>query len=96
MYIKAPQVMQVLHDFLRVVFGQRDSAPGQQAGGGRGGRGGQQQPHWESDQRPVLRGELVELDALCEAAIERAGNAMTRLHLRDIRMEIERILDGDE
>ena len=70
--------------------------PGQQAGGGRGGRGGQQQPHWESDQRPVLRGELVELDALCEAAIERAGDAMTRLHLRDIRMEIERILDGDE
>ena len=84
--------------FLETVERQLNPPPPGQAGGGRGGRGGfgQQQPHWESDQRPVLRGELMELDALCEAAIERAGNAMTRLHLQDIRMEIERILDGDE
>ena len=25
MHVKAPQVMQMFHDFLRVVFGQRDS-----------------------------------------------------------------------
>ncbi|MEE8147636.1 MAG: zinc-dependent metalloprotease, partial [Longimicrobiales bacterium] len=72
-------------------------AAGEGGGGGRrGGFGQAQQPRWESDQRPVLRGELLELDALCEAAVERAGDAMTRLHLRDIRMEIERILKGDE
>ncbi len=82
--------------FLETVERQLNPPPAGEAGGGRRGRGGQQQPHWESDQRPVLRGELVELDALCEAAIERAGDAMTRLHLRDLRMEIERILDGDE
>ncbi len=82
--------------FLETVERQLNPPAAGQGGGGRGGRGGgRQQPRWESDQRPVLRGELLELDALCEAAIERAGDAMTRLHLRDIRMEIERILEGD-
>jgi Met-zincin/Domain of unknown function (DUF5117)/Domain of unknown function (DUF5118) len=84
--------------FLETVERQLNPPPPGEASGGPGRRGGfgQQQPRWESDQRPVLRGELVKLDALAEAAIERAGNAMTRLHLRDIRMEIERILDGED
>ena len=84
--------------FLETVERQLNPPPPGEASGRPGRRGGfgQQQPRWESDQRPVLRGELVKLDALAEAAIERAGNAMTRLHLRDIRMEIERILDGDD
>ena len=49
-------------------------------------------PTYASDARPILRGELSELDAAVEQAIGRAGDSMTRLHLRDVRMEIERIL----
>jgi hypothetical protein len=48
------------------------------------------------DARAVLRGELVELDRAAQSAIARTGDAMTRLHLRDVRMEIERILDPRE
>ena len=47
------------------------------------------------DARAVLRGELVELDRAVAAAIGRTGNAMTRLHLRDVRMEIDKILNPD-
>ncbi|HUH12268.1 MAG TPA: zinc-dependent metalloprotease, partial [Longimicrobiales bacterium] len=50
-------------------------------------------PRFNSDVRPVLRGELRELDRLIARAIPRAQDAMTRLHLEDVRMEIERILD---
>ena len=46
-----------------------------------------------SDARPALRGHLVELDRKVESAIGRAADGMTRLHLRDIRLEIERLLD---
>ncbi|MCI0436292.1 MAG: zinc-dependent metalloprotease [Gemmatimonadetes bacterium] len=46
-----------------------------------------------SDARPALRGHLVELDRRVESAIGRAADGMTRLHLRDIRLEIERLLD---
>lgn len=45
--------------------------------------------------RPVLRGELMELDRMAQRAIPRARDAMTRLHLQDVRMEIERILNPD-
>ena len=45
------------------------------------------------DARAVLRGELVELDRAAQTAIGRTGDAMTRLHLRDVRMEIAQILD---
>jgi hypothetical protein len=48
-----------------------------------------------SDVRPALRGELIDLDRAVEAAVGRAGDAMTRLHLRDVRFEIERILYPD-
>ena len=51
------------------------------------------QPRPASDARAVLRGELAELDELIEQAIERAADSMTRLHLRDVRMEIENLLD---
>jgi hypothetical protein len=53
----------------------------------------QRQAQWQSDVRPLLRGELAEIDRLAAAALNRTGDAMTRLHLRDIRMEIERLLD---
>jgi hypothetical protein len=52
-----------------------------------------QQERWESDVRPVLRGELAELRRLTAAALARATDPMTRLHLQDVGMEIERMLD---
>jgi hypothetical protein len=52
-----------------------------------------QQQRWPSDVRPLLRGELADLDRAIEAAIARTNDSMTRLHLRDVRMEIERLLD---
>jgi hypothetical protein len=53
----------------------------------------QRAQRWESDARPLLRGELAELDRTVAAALARAGDNMTRLHLRDVRLEIERLLD---
>jgi hypothetical protein len=50
-------------------------------------------PDRASDARPVLRGEVIELDRLVRAAIARAADPATRLHLEDTRLEIERILD---
>ena len=52
-----------------------------------------QQTAWSSDVRPVLRGELRALDRALAQALPRAGDRMTRLHLEDVRAEIERILD---
>jgi hypothetical protein len=46
-----------------------------------------------SDARALLRGELAELQRLSETAANRTNDAMTRLHLRDINLEIRRILD---
>jgi hypothetical protein len=46
-----------------------------------------------SDARPVLRGEVIELDRQIRGAIARSADASTRLHLEDLRLEIERILD---
>jgi hypothetical protein len=46
-----------------------------------------------SDARALLRGELVELQRAVQNATNRTGDAMTRLHLRDINLEITRILD---
>jgi hypothetical protein len=58
------------------------------------GAGGQPQaPRWPNDARPILRGELQELDRLAQAAIGRTSDPMTRLHLRDVRLEIQRLLD---
>lgn len=60
---------------------------------GAGGFGQPAIPRYNSDARAALRGELTELDRLIQAATGRAGNRMTRMHLRDLHMEIERILD---
>jgi hypothetical protein len=53
------------------------------------------EPDYVSDVRPAMRGHLVDLRDRAQNAIGRAGNAMTRLHLRDVVMEIDRIL-GEE
>ncbi len=47
-----------------------------------------------SDVRGVLRAELQDLDRLAQQALGNAGDAMTRIHLRDVRTEIARILDA--
>ncbi len=46
-----------------------------------------------SDVRGVLRAELQDLDRMAQQALPRAGDAMTRIHLRDLRTEIARILE---
>jgi len=51
---------------------------------------------WSSDVRGMLRAELQDLDQLAQRALDRAGDAQTRIHLRDVRTEIARILDGEE
>jgi hypothetical protein len=48
---------------------------------------------WASDIRAVLRAELQQLDALAEAALQRAADPITRIHLQDVRTEIARISD---
>ncbi len=68
--------------------------PPERPSGPQFGGGGPQVPVYNSDARPVLRGELRELDRLVQSAIGRAGDRITRLHLEDVRMEIERILEG--
>jgi hypothetical protein len=45
------------------------------------------------DARPILRGEVIELQRLVRAAVPRAADAATRLHLEDLGLEIERVLD---
>ena len=45
------------------------------------------------DARAMLRGELVRLDSEIAAAISRAGDATTRVHLLDSRAQIDRILN---
>jgi hypothetical protein len=47
-----------------------------------------------SDVRGVLRAELQDLDRLAQQALARSGDAMTRIHLRDVRTEIARILEA--
>lgn len=64
------------------------AAPG---GGGRGGAGAA--PPRSSDGRALLRGELVEIQRLANAAAGRTTDATTRLHLRDIDLEIKKLLD---
>lgn len=46
-----------------------------------------------NDVRALVRGELVELDAMLRAASPRSSDRTTRLHLLDARSEIQRILD---
>jgi hypothetical protein len=46
-----------------------------------------------TDVRALVRGELLDLDALLVSAMGRAADRTTRLHLIDARSEIKRILD---
>jgi hypothetical protein len=46
-----------------------------------------------SESRPLARGELRSLDASVRAAIAKAADRATRLHLQDVRDQIGRILD---
>jgi hypothetical protein len=65
--------------------------------GGQGGPGGGQgapQPA-ASDVRGLLRAELQDLDRLATQALGRTNDAMTRIHLRDVRTEIARILEAN-
>jgi len=48
---------------------------------------------WASDVRPVLRGELRELDRRIQEARGRSADEMTRLHLEDLHHEIQRLLE---
>jgi len=66
-------------------------APAPAVPGGPGG--GPAQPRFNSDVRPAVRGHLQELDQAAQAAVPKAADGMTRLHLRDVHMEIQRILD---
>jgi len=45
------------------------------------------------ESRPLARGELRSLDASVRAAIAKAADRTTRLHLQDVRDQIARILD---
>jgi hypothetical protein len=47
---------------------------------------------WASDVRAVLRAELEDLGGLVDRALPRAADVQTRVHLRDVRTEINRIL----
>jgi hypothetical protein len=77
--------------FLETVDAELTPPPARQPGPG--GIGAPQDQRWNSDVRPVLRGELRALDRELAAAIPRAADRMTRLHLEDARAEIARLLD---
>jgi len=47
-----------------------------------------------SDVRGLLRAELQDIDRLAQQALGRTSDAMTRVHLRDVRTEIARVLEG--
>ncbi len=48
-----------------------------------------------TDARAVLMAELEDIDGMAERALSRAGNPITRAHLRDVRREIARIVNPD-
>jgi hypothetical protein len=69
--------------------------PGQGGGGGGGGGQAQTPPRLASDARALLRGELMELDDAARTALARTSDRTTRLHLQDMRVQIEKILNPD-
>lgn len=50
-------------------------------------------PRFTSDARPLLRGHLVELDRAVQSALPRTRDDVTRLHLQDVRLQIDNILN---
>ena len=53
-------------------------------------------PRWGNDVRAMLRAELRDIDDMAEGALGRVADEMTRVHLEDVRTEIEKILEGGE
>jgi len=47
---------------------------------------------WQNDVRAMMRSELRTVDGMIDAALGRAANDMTRVHLEDLKAEIEEIL----
>jgi hypothetical protein len=67
-----------------------------QGGGGGGGFGGPPAPpRLASDARALLRGELMDLDAAVRTAIPRTSDRTARLHLQDVRVQIDKILNPE-
>jgi hypothetical protein len=52
-----------------------------------------QTPLAGSDVRAAMRAALQDLDALAAQALPKAADGMTRIHLRDLRTEIAKVLD---
>src|SRR5690606_28301418 len=50
-------------------------------------------PGWSNDVRAMLKAELRTIDQMAARAQGRTADAMTRVHLADVRSEIARILD---
>ena len=50
---------------------------------------------WSSDIRAVMRAELEDLSTEATDALGRAGDDMTRIHLRDVITEVGKILGRD-
>ena len=50
----------------------------------------------QSDIRPLIRRQLKELRAEASRAAERTNDPMTRYHLEDVVVRIDRILEGEE
>ena len=75
--------------FLEAVEAELTPPPAQ----GSGQRQNVLRESWNSDVRPVLKGELRSLDQEINRALPRTTDRMTRLHLEDVRAEIARIMD---
>jgi hypothetical protein len=58
-----------------------------------GAPAGARPPSWGNDVRAMLKAELRTIDGMAARAQARAGDAMTRVHLADVRSEIAKILD---
>jgi hypothetical protein len=73
---------------------ERQIAPPVVTGPAAGGAGGPPAPpRFTSDARPLLRGHLVELDRAVQSALPRTRDEVTRLHLQDVRLQIDNILN---
>jgi hypothetical protein len=79
--------------YIETLGRQINPPPAEPGPQGPGGGDDDEGPQYVSDARAILRGHLAELDTAIERAIPRAADGMTRLHLRDLRTEIEHILD---
>ncbi len=53
-------------------------------------------PRWGNDVRAMLKAELRAIDQMAARALGNTADAMTRVHLQDVRSEIARILEPRE